>query len=43
MAFAGKTAARLKLLETSFIPNYNFYLTDRFLGRKDIPHNHVDP
>jgi hypothetical protein len=25
-----------------FIPNYHFYWTDRFLGRKGIPHNHVD-
>jgi exonuclease III len=41
----------LKLHERFFIPNYHFYRTDRFPGRKGgtavavrkgIPHNHVD-
>jgi hypothetical protein len=41
----------LKALERFFTPNYHFYQTDRFPGRKGraaiaakraIPHNHVD-
>jgi hypothetical protein len=32
----------LKPHERFFIPNYNFYPTDHFPGRKGIPHNHVD-
>jgi hypothetical protein len=32
----------LKPHKRFFIPNYHFYQTDRFLGRKDLPHNHVD-
>jgi hypothetical protein len=32
----------LKLHESFFIPNFHFYRTDRFPGRKGIPHNHVD-
>jgi hypothetical protein len=32
----------LKPHETFFIPNYHFYRTDRFPGRKCIPHEHVD-
>jgi hypothetical protein len=32
----------LKPHEGFFIPNYQFYLTDRFPGRKDTPHKHVD-
>jgi hypothetical protein len=32
----------LKPLERFFIPNYHFYRTGRFPGRKGIPHNHVD-
>jgi hypothetical protein len=32
----------LKPYERFFIPNYHFYLTDRFPGRKGIPHNQVD-
>jgi hypothetical protein len=32
----------LKPLESFFIPNYHFYRTVRFPGRKDIPHNHID-
>jgi hypothetical protein len=32
----------LKSHERSFIPNYLFYRTDGFPGRKVIPHNHVD-
>jgi hypothetical protein len=30
----------LKSHERFFIPNYHFCRTDRFLGRKGIPHNH---
>jgi hypothetical protein len=26
-----------------FIPNYHLFRTDRFLGRKGIPHSHADP
>jgi hypothetical protein len=33
---------RLRLHERFFIPNYHFYQTDHFPGRKVIPHNHVD-
>jgi hypothetical protein len=33
---------RLKPHERFFIPNYNFYRTNRFRGRKGFPHNHVD-
>jgi hypothetical protein len=36
------TRAYLKPHERFFIPNYGFYRTDRFPGRKGIPHNHVD-
>jgi hypothetical protein len=32
----------LKPHQGSFIPNYHFYRTGRFPGRKGIPHNHVD-
>jgi hypothetical protein len=32
----------LKPHDRFFVPNYHFYWTDRFLGRKGIPHNHVD-
>jgi hypothetical protein len=32
----------LKPHERFFIPNYHIYWTDRFPGRKGIPHNHVD-
>jgi hypothetical protein len=32
----------LKPHERFFIPNYHFYRTDRFPGRKNIPHKHVD-
>jgi hypothetical protein len=28
--------------ERFFIPNYHCYRTERFPGRKGIPHNHVD-
>jgi hypothetical protein len=28
--------------EGFFIPNYYFYQTDRFPGRRGIPHNHAD-
>jgi hypothetical protein len=34
--------AHLKPHERFFIPNYHFYRTDRFPGRKGIPHKHVD-
>jgi hypothetical protein len=33
--------AHLKPHERFLIPNYNFYRTGRFPGRKGIPHNHV--
>jgi hypothetical protein len=36
------SGTHLKPQERFFIPNYHFYRTDRFLGRKGIPHNHVD-
>jgi hypothetical protein len=32
----------LKPHERFSIPNFHFYQTDHFPGRKDIPHNHVD-
>jgi hypothetical protein len=32
----------LKPQERFFIPNYHFYRTDGYPGRKGIPHNHVD-
>jgi hypothetical protein len=32
----------LKHHERFFIPNYHFYGTGRFPGRKGIPHNHVE-
>jgi hypothetical protein len=32
----------LKRNERFCIPNYHFYRTDRFPGRKDIRHNQVD-
>jgi exonuclease III len=32
----------LKPHERFFIPNYHYYWTDCSLGRKGIPHNHVD-
>jgi hypothetical protein len=32
----------LKPHERFLIPNYHFYRTDRFPGRKGIPHSHVD-
>jgi hypothetical protein len=32
----------LKPHEKFFIPNYHFYRTDHYPGRKGIPHNHVD-
>jgi hypothetical protein len=25
-----------------FIPNFHFYQTDRFPGKKGVPHNHAD-
>jgi endonuclease/exonuclease/phosphatase (EEP) superfamily protein YafD len=31
----------LKSHERFFIPNYHFCRTDRFPGRKDVPHKHV--
>jgi hypothetical protein len=32
----------LKPHERFSIQNYHFYRSDRFLGRKGVPHNHVD-
>jgi hypothetical protein len=32
----------LEPYERFLIPNYHFYQTDRFPGRKGSPHNHVD-
>jgi hypothetical protein len=32
----------LKPRERSFIPNYHFYRTERFPGRKGIPHKYVN-
>jgi hypothetical protein len=31
----------LKPRERFFIPNYHFYRTESFQGRKGIPHDHV--
>jgi hypothetical protein len=36
------SGTHLKLRERFFIPNYHFYPTNHYLGRKSIPHNHVD-
>jgi hypothetical protein len=32
----------LKTHERFFIPNFHFYWSDRYPGKKGIPHNHVD-
>jgi hypothetical protein len=34
--------SQLKPHDMFFIPNYRFYLTESFPGRKDIPHNNAD-
>jgi hypothetical protein len=33
----------LKPHERFFVPNYHFYRTEQFPGRKRIPHNHCRP